>query len=209
MRKLYPSVTVFVLSVRTGKGVSEWLDAVMSRSDAGLKIVDVDYDRYAEGEAVLGWLNASIKLKGKSIDWKVYATDLLKMMGHRFDRLGESVGHVKLIIVGDDDNCVVGNLTGSVETLSVRGRFMKNSAVHLTLNARVEMTPKKLENISREMLEFSCKGKITMATAVWRCLSPGRPNPTQRYDYVVDTPPRLVKKNHTVPAGQQATFIIK
>ncbi len=188
VKKMCPSVTVYALSTRTKKGLFEWLDAVMSRSDAGRKIVDVDYDRYAEGEAVLGWLNASIKLKGQSTDWKAYATNLLKMMGHRFDNLGSSVGHVKLIIEDDDKNCVVGNLTGSVETLSVRGRSMKNPAVHLTLNARVEMTPNELEGISREMLESSCKGKITMTTDAWRCLSPGRPNPTQRYNYIVDTP---------------------
>lgn len=187
VKKLCPSVTVYTLSARTQKGLFDWLDAVMNRSDAGQKIVDVDYDRYAEGEAVLGWLNATVNLKGQSIDWKAYATDLLKMMGRRFDSLGAPVGHVKLIIEGDDNNCVVGNLTGSVETLSVRGRSMKNPAVHLTLNARVEMTPKELEDISREMLESSGKGKITMTTAAWSCLSPGRPNPTQRYDYIVNS----------------------
>ncbi len=186
VKKMYPSVTVYALSTKTGKGLFEWLDAVMSRSDAGRKIVDVDYDRYAEGEAVLGWLNASIKLKGQSIDWKVYATDLLKMMGHRFDSLGSSVGHVKLI-VEDDGNCIVGNLTGSAETLSIRGELMNCPTVRLILNARVEMAPEELDRITWEMLESSCKGYITMMKVAWQCLSPGRPNPTKRYDYIVNT----------------------
>ncbi len=121
VKKLSPSATVFALSARTGEGMKEWLKAVMTRSDAGQKIAEVDYDRYAEGEAVLGWLNTRVDLKGKSIDWKDYAAYLLRMMGQRFDILGRSVGHVKLILEDDEKHCIVGNLTGSAQTVAVRG----------------------------------------------------------------------------------------
>ena len=186
VKKWCPSSTVLPVSARTGKGLSGWLDVVMSRSDAGRKIVEVDYDRYAEGEAVLGWLNATITLKGQSTEWKVYATGLLKMMGHRFDSLGAPVGHVKLLIADEDNHCLVGNLTGSSDTLTVRGPSIQSPSVRLTLNVRVEMTPKELEDICRETLASACGEEITMITDIWRCLSPGRPNPTQRYDYIVE-----------------------
>ena len=37
---------------------------VLSGGSAGTHITEVDYDRYAHGEAVLGWLHAAVELTG-------------------------------------------------------------------------------------------------------------------------------------------------
>ena len=52
------------VSAITGEGIDAWLDEVISRNDAGNKLVEVDYDVYANGEAVLGWLNGTVALEG-------------------------------------------------------------------------------------------------------------------------------------------------
>jgi len=56
----------------------------------------------------------------------------------------------------------------------------------MTLNARVEMAPGQLEERVKNVLECSIFGKTEMKILDWRCFSPGRPNPTQRYDTVVN-----------------------
>jgi len=72
----FPGAAVRCISALTGQGVEEWLDAVHAGSvgpagvvnavgavgSVGTKLLDIDYDIYAEGEAVLGWLNASVRL---------------------------------------------------------------------------------------------------------------------------------------------------
>ncbi len=73
-----PGATVFMLSANTGEGVDAWLDEVTRRSDAGRRLAEVDYDVYAEGEAVLGWLNATIALRGQPTEWNVFTGRLLK-----------------------------------------------------------------------------------------------------------------------------------
>ncbi len=46
------------LSAHTGAGIVEWLDEVLSGEvRAGERLLDIDYARYAEAEAALGWLN--------------------------------------------------------------------------------------------------------------------------------------------------------
>ena len=48
----------FQISARTGLGVDAWLEEALSgRRVAGARLLDVDYDEYAEAEAALGWLN--------------------------------------------------------------------------------------------------------------------------------------------------------
>jgi hypothetical protein len=48
----------FRLSGKTGLGVEGWLNEVMTPSRiVGARLLDVDYARYADAEAALGWLN--------------------------------------------------------------------------------------------------------------------------------------------------------
>lgn len=182
--RTYPDVPVFHVSAKTGEGIDAWLDEVTKRSDAGLRLAEVDYDVYAEGEAVLGWLNATIMLRGEPTTWNSFADNLLRGMSRRFDGMGASVGHVKLMIEAGD-SFLIGNLTGKGDTLSIRGAPMIGSEARLTINARVQMPPETLEAIVREALVTAGKERITSTPVAWRCLSPGRPNPTHRYEHIV------------------------
>ena len=184
LRNIYPEKSLVMLSAQTGEGVQEWIDMVVSRDDSGHHLADVDYDVYAEGEAVLGWLNATAILHGENIDWNHYAADLLNELGKRFDHLNAAVGHIKLILESGE-SYVIGNLTGRSDTHRIRGSVKRTPEVRLTLNARVEMPPEELESIVREILASTGDGSFTVTPGAWRCLSPGRPNPTHRYDRVV------------------------
>jgi G3E family GTPase len=56
LRDAFPGKELAQISARAGDGVDAWLIRILRGGAAGKHIVDVDYDRYAEGEAVLGWL---------------------------------------------------------------------------------------------------------------------------------------------------------
>ena len=180
----FPDADVMAISAITGEGIEEWLKEVMNRSDAGQRLVKVDYDIYAEGEAVLGWLNSHIELSGKPTNWDVFARHLLQSLSHDFDCRNATVGHVKIILeVGE--NFLLGNLTGRGDTLNFRGSAGTSSKARLTLNARVQMSPEDLEQIVHQALDAITKGELEYKIVALRSLSPGRPNPTYRYDRIV------------------------
>lgn len=53
-----PGADAQALSAQTGAGLAEWLDAVLTWDGAaGTHLLDIDYTRYAQAEASLGWLN--------------------------------------------------------------------------------------------------------------------------------------------------------
>jgi len=182
--KELPLATVVCVSAKTGAGVQVWLDEVMSRTDAGQRLAEVDYDTYAEGEAVLGWLNATFDLTGKDVHWLTFAGELLNALSDRFDSAHASVGHVKLIIEANSAS-IVGNITGGRETANVRGVDVVSSSAKLTLNARVEMSPEAVEQVVGETLAATVGDNIRTETVAWRCLSPGRPMPTYRYNRLI------------------------
>ena len=67
----FPDTPLLTMSAMTGDGVDAWLDFISQGQSAGRKIAEVDYDTYAAGEAALGWMNASAKLRSRGdVDWK-------------------------------------------------------------------------------------------------------------------------------------------
>jgi len=180
----FPNANVMTISAVTGDGIEEWLKEVMNRNDAGQRLAEVDYDIYAEGEAVLGWLNSNIELYGGPTDWDAFTRQLLQNLSQQIDNRNASVGHVKLILE-NGQNFILGNLTGTSDTLNFRGSAGVSSKAKLTLNARVQMSPEDLEQIVHQNLEAITNGNIGYKIVALRSLSPGRPNPTYRYDRII------------------------
>lgn len=96
-----------------------------------------------------------------------------------------SVGHIK-IILENGTNCLMGNVTGTANTLSIRGTAGISNESRLVINARVEVKPEMLGRLVEEILDNVTKDRITVIIDAWKCLSPGYPNPTFRYDKVVE-----------------------
>lgn len=183
--RAFPGIEILALSALTGEGLDEWLRLVSNRTDAGVRITEVDYDVYAEGEAVLGWLNANIALRAtSSVDWSATVKHLLAALSSAFDGKGAAVGHVKLLLEADDKS-FSGNLTGTAETLAVRGDAIVATEALLTLNARVEMPAADLDQLVRDTFPTVMPDGGTATPTAWNCLTPGRPAPTHRYDRVV------------------------
>ena len=181
----FPRAKVFTVSAQEDVNVTGWLDEVIAAGAAGTHMLtDIDYDVYAEGEAVLGWLNATVSLTAEDKDWADFLAELLNSLSRRFDGSGQAVGHVKALIA-ESGNFVVGNFTGKNHTLKLRGESNRSPKVTLTLNARVEMPPEELEAVVREELAKLTGKDVKAEITVLKCLSPGRPNPTYRYDHVV------------------------
>jgi G3E family GTPase len=180
----FPDSEVMTVSSASGEGLEEWLQKVENSTDAGKRLVEVDYDVYAEGEAVLGWLNSTVELSGNSVDWDAFARNLMQSLSKQFDAQNASVGHVK-ILLESGDQYLISNLTGQNSTLTFRQSAGTGDSARLTVNARVEMSPDSLENIVKTTLDSVAGTSVSLRTVASRCLSPGRPNPTFRFEHIV------------------------
>ena len=77
-------------------------------------------------------------------------------------------------------------MVGDHSTLKVRGEATGGVPdVEMTVNARVQMSPAELEAAVREELEKAASALDSYEIEVLKCLQPGRPNPTHRYDTVI------------------------
>lgn len=191
-----PGVRHRHISAQGGEGVDPWLNEALAGGEGGSRIVDVDYDLYAEGEAVLGWLNASHVLTRSdgSPDWNEFARDLMVRLASAFDRENANIGHVKILIQAGTEH-VAGNLTRRGEPPSLRGAIRDPSpGARLTINARVEMPPDRLRDIVAAATTAAAGVHVAAAEEQVSALRPGRPKPTHRYASAVPSPDDAANK---------------
>jgi hypothetical protein len=188
--EMYPGAEVRAISALGGQGVDGWLDAILAAGGAGKRITDVDYDTYAEGEAVLGWLNAAVHLSaaGGKADWRGFAEDLMEELAQAFSGRSADVAHVKVLLSAAGGHYVA-NLTRTDGRVLVQGEIAGAPAeADLIVNARVEMSPEALETIVRAAVASAAGTQIVARIEHLKSLSPGRPNPTYRYSDTVGGP---------------------
>ncbi|MEZ4682516.1 MAG: GTP-binding protein [Caldilineaceae bacterium] len=53
----YPQAQILAASAKTGIGLDEWLNIVLGQQSRNPQALRIDYGRYADAEAALGWLN--------------------------------------------------------------------------------------------------------------------------------------------------------
>ena len=58
----FPGTPLLKTSALTGEGFDVLTEFLEHEGDFGSKVLDIDYDIYAEGEAELGWLNSSVRV---------------------------------------------------------------------------------------------------------------------------------------------------
>ncbi len=184
LQELFPECQIMALSSNSGDGVMEWLDVILKGEKAGEHIAEVDYDRYAEGEAVLGWLNCSATLSADNADWDQFTQDFMKEFSLNVREKNLSVGHVKMM-VENGDKYISANLTVNHETLSYRWSAGSGDNAEMIFNARIEMSPGELEKLFTDTLNEVTGNTISADIRRLKSLSPGRPNPTYRYKNVV------------------------
>ncbi|MGD0896869.1 MAG: GTP-binding protein [Thermoguttaceae bacterium] len=182
----FPATPLLTMSAATGDGVDAWLDFVSQSRAAGRTIAEVDYDTYAAGEAALGWMNASAKLRSRGdIDWKAFAADLLEAIRAELRARSAEIAHLKLYLTSGGGH-VVGNATSNEGPLSVRGGIdPARREAALLINARVHVQPDVLRATVENALAGTAGDRLEATITNMRSFFPGRPQPTYRYGAVV------------------------
>lgn len=179
-----PGAPVLRVSAQTGQGFEGLLELLDQNGGFGRKILDIDYDTYAEGEAELGWLNASVRLTAASpFDLDALLTAALRELAGVCRNLGGEVAHLKLIGMDDGGAFGVGNVVSSdtEPKLSLASGIRPREA-DLIVNARVAIDPAVLEAEVRRVVSAECaKVGVTPEFRTSQSLRPGRPVPTHRY----------------------------
>jgi Ni2+-binding GTPase involved in maturation of urease and hydrogenase len=184
LEEQYPGVPVLRVSAATGQGFDALAELLEQTGGFGRRILDIDYDTYAEGEAELGWLNATVGLHAdQPFGLDAFLVALLQDLAAICRTLGGEVAHLKLIGMDDAGAFGVGNVVSSdtEPKLSLASGLTLKDA-DLIVNARVAVDPTVLEAEVRRAIETRCQSMgVVPEFRTSQSLRPGRPVPTHRY----------------------------
>ena len=185
--KQFPGVPVLRMSAKMGQGFEALTALLDQQGNFGRRILDIDYDTYAEGEAELGWLNCAAGVKAPS---PFAVDDLLIDIVQRLQgslTAGQAeIAHLKVIGLADGAFGVANLVSSKTQPeLSLPSRTTVNEA-EVIVNARVAMDPAELQEDVQQALEAVCRARgASLTLGRTQSFRPGRPQPTHRYNVAV------------------------
>ena len=184
----YPRTEIMAVSARAGANLDAWFELVTSGEQSPRATMKVDYDIYADGEALLGWLNCTVQLKAKKpFDSDKFLKHLAGEIQNRLRKLKAEIAHLKMTLSPDDGlgEIAVANLVRNdiVPELSLELQEPVKSG-QLILNLRAEAAPDLLGGAVRDGLAAAARAFVTLKATLEHLehFRPGRPNPTHRDD---------------------------
>ena len=179
----FPGVPVLKISAKIGTGIEELAVLLDQKGGFGRKILEIDYDIYAEGEAELGWLNSTLQLQSDKLhDVDAILLDVIEKLRKELVSHNAEVAHLKAIGLADGAFGVANLVSnGTMPELSLSSNTKINQ-FDLIINARVALDPVILEKLVGEIVGKVCSS-INAKTVLGKTQSfkPGRPVPTHRY----------------------------
>ncbi len=185
LAEVAPRATVFECSAREGNGLEGWFEALLAGRSQATPIAAIDYDRYALGESLLGWLNAEVRIgngAGPEFDGNQLLLTILGAVRAALERSGHEIAHLKgtLAVDGDPYELAAANLVRTADPPALSHRLSDPLDIgRLLLNLRAEADPDLLERSVREALAAAC-GDLPHETLHVEHFRPGRPVPTHR-----------------------------
>jgi G3E family GTPase len=188
----FPRVEILLVSARTGAGLGEWFERLVSAEQPAGEAMAVDYQVYADGEALLGWLNCTVSLRAPTpFDGNVVLSLLARQIQARLNPEHAEVAHLKMTL---SPNQGLGDI--AVVNL-VRNDFVPELSLELPdailsgqliINCRAEAAP--------EVLLASIQGALAEVVTQYPGLAvtlehsehfrPGKPQPTHRLTQSTD-----------------------
>jgi G3E family GTPase len=186
VKEVNPDVPILRVSAKTGQGFDGLEELLAQEGNFGGRILDLDYDIYAEGEAELGWLNSSVSITsgtpGQEFDLDDLLLDVVRSLRDRLGAEKYETAHLKVIGLWEGFFGVA-NLVSrdSAPELSLPSRSRVRD-VDLIVNARVAVDPEILETMVRDAVLKAGEARgAQVKFNQTQSFRPGRPVPTHRY----------------------------
>lgn len=185
----FPHARILEISAREGWHLEDWFEPLLeSEMDVG-RFMEVDYARYGDGEALLGWLNCTVEIEhpdGGEFDGNRLLVDLATELRGRMNDAGLEIAHLKMTLnpLGEPFEIAAVNLVRGDAEPELSHRLVDPiDAGELLLNMRCEADPDLLDTATREAVEsvLGERAGLVCRETHREHFRPSPPEPTHRY----------------------------
>jgi len=186
LEERFPDKKIYAVSARQAKDLYTWFDDLLATEQPGGDTMELDYSIYAEGEALLGWLNATVDLTAtRLIDGDGVLSNIADQVAQRLDAQDIEIAHFKMTMEPNDGS---GELAVINQVGNGRNADFSQSLSdplddgQIIVNLRAEGAPEALQAALEGALE-ACQltqPGLNLACDHLEAFRPGEPKPIYR-----------------------------
>ena len=172
------------VSAKSGQGFDAYFQFLDQEGDFGRRVLDIDYDTYAEGEAELGWLNSNIRITSET-EFRVddLLLDVIRTLKDALVKDDLEVAHLKLIGLSPAAFGVANLISRDVPPELSLPSHANTRELELIVNARVACDPDDLgKHVEKTIRDICDAHNATPTFGNTQKFRPGRPQPTHRME---------------------------
>lgn len=179
--EMFPGKSLLFQNSLDEKSVGDWLDILERQPTRERKSLEIDYDRYASGEANLAWLDEAIDIYAHDGKAPFIAREFVNALVQSARSRGMAVGHLKFLLesAGQSEKISLTSLNNHAEPLvNLAG---ESNHAHLVVNARIESSPDLLRRLVAGLLnELRVRFNVEITESNISFFRPSYPRPTHR-----------------------------
>jgi len=189
----FPRAEVLVASALEGEGTETWFARLLAETGATAPTMALDYSTYAEGEALLGWLNATVRVSSASsgeaqgddtFDANAFLVDLAEHIRQSCATRDIEIAHLKATLdIGDASGRLAAlSLTATDGDIDLREALIDGvRGGELVVNLRAEAAPEVLHEATRAALDAAAAARgLVLAIEHEEHFRPAPPEPPHR-----------------------------
>lgn len=173
----YRGKQIVFINATNDDSTEQWLNIIQKTNQQNNpSSLDIDYDIYGAGEAMLAWLDAELEIFSSKNDAQKIASQLAQNIYRNIHHANLAIGHLKFLI---DDKIKI-SFTSSTEK-SVDFKTSNASSASVLINARIQTTPTFLTALINESVQqIENENSCSIAQKSFDSFQPGYPRPTHR-----------------------------
>ncbi|MCM2374221.1 GTP-binding protein [Aporhodopirellula aestuarii] len=182
LNEQYPGRRIVCVSARTGENLEELFEVLLTDASPRDRMMDVDYDIYADGEAELGWLNATAYFESDqpfSLDDLTVST--VNAIRNELAAVDAEPAHLKILCSSNSSVSVANLVSSDTSTMLSVASELSVTQTKMIVNARVCLAPESLQPIVSDVLaKVASQNAASLRIDQIEAFRPGRPEPTYR-----------------------------
>ncbi len=179
----YPGKTLLFQDSRREENIRLWLETIQpNRSPLPSESLEIDYQRYGQGESELAWLDKELTLQAAPGAARQVVLHFVEQMLAQLAAAQAAVAHLKLLITCGTQHAKLSITASSSEDWRANLPQFGDEPVQVEFNARVQIDPPTLDFIFSYALASAVKiAGVQVQSAGLPAFKPGFPKPTHRY----------------------------
>lgn len=182
-QKRFPNKKILPLHSLTPDGVQPWLNTLSAPVQYPPDPLSINYQMYGMGEQELAWYDAQLQVESGNQAAVAWVQDFLGLVVHYIHQSSIPIGHLKFLVSDGLHHQKLSIVSGDSRTALVIDQPESwRSVIELTINARLECSSEKIQEVFTTCLQQAENGDDVRVTMVAEdSFHPGFPEPTYRF----------------------------